>query len=291
MVLTRRIREIHWSDIAIIGIFFAILTIAFFFFLRRVEYITLRLRISQSDGLKNYLVWDMPPLWYTTVLKPGMEDTDFLGRSAIKIEKIIAALPEDNEQRVYVDLKIQALYNKQTKQYSYNGVPLLIGSYQKFKVNEIQIPGVIHAIGELGATPYPQKKFVLHGFLDQRYNEWLPGITNSPTSLVEYNGVYRHISERIVESMEMKYGDQIVAKILTIKRSPAVKTVIQLGRIFYIADPQRERVELTVETTASMINDRPYFKDDQQRILINSQIALDFNLIKPIMTITDIEEK
>lgn len=286
----KRVRSLQWTDISAISIFFALLAIAFFFFLRRTEYITVRLRISQSDELRNNLTSFMTPLWYANVLRPGMEDTNFFGRSIIKIDRIIPGFPEDNEQKTYIDLRIQALYSRQTKQYSYNGIPLLIGSYQRFRVNGIQVPGVIHAIGSLGITNYPQKRFVLRGFLDHRQNDWVPGVTNQPTSLIEYDGVYTYLAEKIQNKMEMKLGDATIAKIVKVTKSPAIKRVIELGRTYIIPDSERVRVELVVEVAASMINGRPYFKDDQQRLLVNSTIPLDFVLLKPIMTITDIQE-
>lgn len=283
----KRARSIRWIDVATISVFFTILAIALFFFLRRTEYITVRLRVTQSDGLE---LWNMPPLWYANVLKPGMEDTDFFGRSIIKIDRVIPGFPEDNEQKTYIDLRVQALYSRQTKQYTYNGIPLLIGSYQRFRVNGIQIPGVIHAIGGLGVTMYPQKKFVLRGFLDHRHNDWVPGITNQPVSLIEYDGVYTYLAQNIQSGMEMKLGDVTIAKIAKVSKSPATKRAIELGRTYTIPDLERTRVELVVEVTASMINGRPYFKDDQQRLLVNSIIPLDFGLIKPIMTIIDIQK-
>lgn len=289
--LLNHIRSIHWVDIAIIGVFFTTLAMVFFFFLRRVEYITVRFRVTQSDGLKNYLVWDMPPLWYSTVLKPGMEDKDFLGRSIIKIERVISSLPEDNEQKIYVDLRVQALYNRQTKQYSYNGTPLLIGSYQRLKINGIQIPGVIHAIDDLGKTTYPQKKYLLYGYLDHRFNDWPPGVTNNATSEIVYDGVYKYVADKIKEGTEMRYGDMVLAKIIKVKKSPGTIKIIQNGRLSIVPDNDRDHVELVTEVTASIINDRPYFKDDQQRILINSAISLDLNYVKVGMLITDLKEE
>lgn len=285
-----RLRSIHWMDTVAIGIFFAILAVALFFFLRRTEYITVRLRVSQSDELRNNITSFMTPLWYANVLKPGMEYKDFLGRSVIKIERVIPGFPEDNEQKTYIDLRIQALYGKQSKQYSYNGIPLLIGSYQRFRVNDIQIPGVIHAIGKEGIIEYPKKTYRLRGFLDQRRNDWIPGISNQPTSLVEYTGVYTYLAEKMHSGMEVKLGDTPIAKIVSVTKSPATKKVIQLGQVYTISDPERQRVELTVDVAATMINGRPYFKDDQQRLLINGTIELDVVYLKPAMTITDMQE-
>ena len=263
------------------------LAIALFFFLRRTEYITVRLRVTQSDGLE---LWNMPPLWYANTLKPGMEDTDFFGRSIIKIDRIIPGFPEDNKQKTYIDLRIQSLYSKQTKQYSYNGIPLLIGSYQRFRVNGIQIPGVIHAIDKLGITTYPQKKYSLKGFLDQRNNDWSLDLTNQPTSLIEYDGVNKYLAEKIENNMEMRLDDMVIAKIKEIKKSPATKKVIQLGQTYTVPDPERLRVDLVVEVIVSIINERPYFKDDQLRLFVSSIIPLDFGLVKPVMTLTDIQE-
>lgn len=288
--LVKRLQSIHWMDIVAIGIFFALLAIALFFFLRKIEYITVRLRVSQSDEMRNNLTFFMTPLWYANILKPGMEYKDFLGRSVIKIERVISGFPEDNEQKTYIDLLIQALYNRQSKQYSYNGIPLLIGSYQRFRINDIQIPGVIHAIGKEGIVEYPKKIYRLQGFLDQRRNDWVPGITNHPTSLVEYTGVYTYLAEKLRSGMEIKLTDTPIAKIVNVTTSPAVKRVIQNGQQFTVPDPERQRVELTVDVVATMINGRPYFKDDQQRLLVNGSIELDLVSLKPNMTITDMQE-
>lgn len=274
-----------------VGFFFLLLSIAAFFFLRSGEYVTVKLRITQSDGLKNYLVWDMPPLWYTQILKPGMGEQDFFGRSMIEIKNVLTSFPEDNEELVYVELKIKAIYNKRTKQYSYNGVPLLIGSYHRFKLSGLQIPGVIHSVGDLGSNNFETKKYTLTGFLDPRNNEGsVYNFTNKIVDLVRFDGVPIYISKLLYKGLQMK-DDQgkIYAEIIDVKKGAARKYIIDRDKEISIIDPEREKVELTVEINATMINGRPYFKDDVKRMTVGNTLFLDFNDFGVSFTISSLE--
>src|SRR3989344_7862126 len=278
---------LHWRDVVAISLFFLILTIAFFFFLRRAQYIDVRIRITQNDVLKNYRIWDMAPLWYANVLKPGMSESDILGRKLITILAINSGVAEDNDQLVYVDLRIKALYNSRTKEYSYNGLPLLVGSHQRFKVNGIQLPGIIHAVGDLGRDPFPQKSYLIRGFLDPRNNEVsVFNQTNQLSSLISYTGVYKFISNKLQIGSQVKNDQKVLAQITEIKKTPALKRVIDNGREWEIPDPQRESIEMALTATVNIIDGKPYFKEDQNRLILGGAIPLDFSNVKGFMTIT-----
>lgn len=276
-----RIRHMRLVDLIGISIFFFIVATSFFFFLRRAEYVTVHMRISESD---TWNIWDRPPVWYTQLLKPGLEEKDGLGRSIVKIQKVYRYKTNDDNNGIFVDLQVRSVYNKRTNQYSYNGSPLLIGSYQVFKLQGILLTGVIHAIGD---GVYPRQQYVLEGYLDARSND-LP--LHILSGQVTYTGIPTFIAKKLQPGLNMSDSDgRKVATLAAVRLNPANKLVIHNAREFAIPDPERTNVELQVQIDTDIIDDTPYFKGET-RILLGSLLRLDFEDFGVFMTVTSIKK-
>ena len=127
---TNLLKKFHFIDVLGIVVFFVILGVAAAFFLRKQKTVDVVLRVSESGSLD---IWYKPPLWYLENLKPGLGETDWLGRKTIAIKDINSFYTNQANRLFYITLTVQSAYNKRLNQYSYNGVPLLVGSYQTFK--------------------------------------------------------------------------------------------------------------------------------------------------------------
>ena len=63
-------RKISWFNLIGLGVFFLVLTSSIFILLRRAEYATLVLKVSESGSINNTYG---APMWYLDQLKPGFE--------------------------------------------------------------------------------------------------------------------------------------------------------------------------------------------------------------------------
>src|SRR5258708_30836299 len=79
------VRKLPWIDIVGVAIFFFIVAMAAFFFLRKANNVTITLRVSQSGSLD---VSSSPPLWYVAQLHQGLAEKDGLGRNVLTIEDV-----------------------------------------------------------------------------------------------------------------------------------------------------------------------------------------------------------
>lgn len=272
------LKRFHFFDLIGLTLFFSILAVAAFFFLRKADYVTLTLRVSESDSLD---IWSMPPLWYTSYLKPGLTSTDMLGRPTIEVVDVYQYLSRESSSLTYVQLKVRAVYNKRTNEYSYNGSNLLIGSYQQFKVQGLLLTGVVHSIN---TSDKPElKKFLVKGYVN-------PILTDGTALSAETigTGIPLFISKKIHEGLAVVDGSGTqLAQIKTVRRLPAQRRFLSGGQFVQVHDPSAERVELEVEVLAEKNRDLYFFRQDSP-LVINSSLYLLFNELQLPIQITDV---
>ncbi len=262
------------------GIFFTILAVAAFFFLRRSNYVTLTLRISESDS---YGIWSKPPLWYANTIQPGMKSEDMLNRSILEVIDVYRYMGEESSSLTYIQLKLRAVYNKRTNEYSYNGSNLLIGSYQQFRIQGVLVTGIIHSIHTQAAAE--KKKFLLKGYIN-------PSLVDSTALSAETisTGIPSFISKKIIEGMTVKDSHgTILAEIKKVKKSQAQRKFIYNGQLTQVPDANLEKVDLEVELTAEK-NGTLYFYRQDSPMLINTSIYFYFDELILPMLITEIVE-
>ncbi len=273
------INKFHFFDIIGITIFFSILAVAAFFFLRKADYVTLTLRVSESDSLE---IWSMPPLWYTSYLKPGLTSKDMLGRPTIEVVDVYQYLSRESSSLTYVKLKVRAVYNRRTNEYSYNGSNLLIGSYQQFKVQGLLLTGVVHSINSSNLPDL--KKFLIKGYVS-------PILTDGTALSAETisTGVPLFISKKIREGLTVTDASgTTLAQIKKVHRSPAQRRFLSNGQFTQVNDPTAERVEVEVAVLAEKNRDLYFFRQDSP-LIINSSLYLLFGELQLPIQITDIQ--
>lgn len=279
----QRIKSLRWIDLAGIAIFLAILSVAFFFFLRRADYAYITLRVSHSDSLDPYV--GVPPVWYIEKIQPGVQETDGLGQATVIVEKVHRFKSSDVNQNLYVELKVKSVYNDRTKQYSYNGSPLLIGSYQSFKLQSLQLYGTVVEVRGIN-EPKEEKTFLLHGYLNPQSNDSPATVANTVV-----DGVRTYLADTLVTGLKSTDVDgEAVAEIVTIRKTPGKRSFVSGSSFISVPDPERQRVEMSVRVKARKINDAYYYRNESA-LVVASEIYLPFPTSNVVFTITEIEEK
>jgi hypothetical protein len=279
------------TDKVTVGIFILILIISALFFLRKAEYVFVTVNVTHDASL-TFSEWGKPPAWYIDKLKPGISEKDSIGREQIKVEDVYRynANGADSTSYYNIILKIKCVYNKKNNQYSYNGIPILIGSYQKFTVNNFQVNGFVQSISN-NAPSQEIKTLYVKGFLDAINNGYPTpsSYIKAESNQIQLDGIPKNISSKIYEGMKIvdSKGSNIVL-INHIQKIPAKIRVISSNDINYISDPENEKVELELQIQATMINGKPYYNQINP-IAINTLLQLNFPDIKLALTITDIQ--
>ncbi len=276
----QRLRALGWIDLVGVGIFLAILSIAFFFFLRKSDYAYITLRVSQTDTLNTYN--DMPATWYIEKIQPGLKETDGLGQESVVIQRVHRVKSNNLNQDFYVDMKVKSVFNSRTKQYSYNGSTLLVGSFQTFKLQSLLLNGVVVNV-QGNDNPPETKTFVLKGFLNPVNNDDQFGLANSIS-----DGVQSYIVDSLEKGLTVTDGDgQTVAEIISIDKRPAKRQFVYQNAFISVPDPDREHVEMTVKVKASKINDA-YFYKSESPMLVNSVLYFSFPKSNVNFTVTSL---
>lgn len=277
-----RLKNLTWIDVAGICIFLGILTVAFFFFLRKSEYAYITLRVSQTDTLNTYT--DMPATWYIAKIQPGLKETDGLGQENVLVQRVRRFKSNDLNQDMYVDLKVKSVFNARTGQYSYNGSTLLIGSFQSFKLQSVLLSGVVVNVQSSDIEP-ETKTFLLKGFLNPAVNDDQLGLANTIT-----DGVRNYLAEPIRKGLTVTDADgQNIAEIISVEKRPAKRQFVFQREFISVPDPERQHVEMTVKVKATKVIDAFYYKNEAP-ILINSILYLPFQQVNINFTVTRIDE-
>jgi len=275
-------RKISWFNLIGLGVFFLVLTSSIFILLRRAEYATLVLKVSESGSINNTYG---APMWYLDQLKPGFEQKDVFGRPRISILDSFSYVSNSKERVAYLTLKLLTTYDKKTEVYSYEGVSLLVGSYQSFKIKNIQLTGVIYRI-ENGNWEPQQKKYLVEGYINpaaiQNQDPYVAEVTTQ--------GVKSYLADKITEGMEIKDSSgKIVAKIKKLKKQLSYSRFIYNDKLVSFLDPDRKKVEVTMELLTNKYGD-VYLFENETPVRINENLNLNFWDFDLILTITDFQE-
>lgn len=277
------IKKFRWIDILGISIFLFILGISFFFFLRKENYIDVVLRISESQG---GLTWgDKTPVWYLENLKPGMTQKDLIGKSIISIVDVKSFRTSEQNKIFFVNLRLRTTYTPRTKEYVFNGVPVLIGSYQTFNLNGVKLMGIIQKIGNT-ENNFPQKKIKIKGIIDPVFNEDYRALAGNTIS----DGIEKYISEMFKEGLTMEDSQQnVILEIKKINRSLATKQFIFQNRLIGVPDYDRDKVEMELEISVDEINGTYVFLGEKV-IKVGTNFYLDFLQFGANFKVTSIDQ-
>lgn len=270
-------------DLIGVSIFVFILATAAFFFLRKKQYVYVTIRVSDSENL-NGSWYENSPEWYIANVSAGLAEKDLLGRTNVEIEDTYYYPVNDTRQEVFVILRVNAVFNDNNQQYSYDGLPLLLGTYHTFNLNGLSLGGIIQNL-ESDTQEKIRKDFVVTGDFETQYNEQIEFDAS-----ISYQGIKKFLSTKLNPGMSIQdsKGNQIV-EVLDVKKEVAYKQFVDQGTILSIVDSEREKVSGKVRISTTEVNGKYLYRESQQ-ILLGSVLWLDFDDFTLAMTVSDIQE-
>jgi len=289
----KKLRRLRWVDVIGIAVFFFILSSSAFFILRRPGQVIVTMRLFERDAPDFY--FNRPRNLFVEKLKPGLTETDEIGRSAIEVVDVHRYLTGNLYQDVFVTLKVKTTYNRKTGQHSFNGKPILIGSFHTLRLKDIVLNGVIVDISDEVKTR-EKKTFIIEAYVDPADQQVTSAASGSRTiasiNIANIDGVKNYLAEKIIPNLQMlDRSGNVVAEILSVTKSPGQLSYISNNRIQTVTDRRRTRVGLTLEVEAEKINDAYYFQKDTP-LVVGAGKKIDFisdNLLI-ILTITSVRE-
>lgn len=278
----KRIKDLSSIDIlGIFAIFFITATI-YFFFSRKTEYLNITIRLFNQDAPEYVLDSNQPKAWYIDQIITGKAQRNQLGETLIEITDVYSYPNGYLYNDVYVTLKIKAVQNKITKQYIYEGSPLLIHDVKSFKIQDLLLSGEIIDIHN--QTRELKKFKVVFKLFPKRIGD---GFVNNSDSMIY--GIDNYVAELIKEDLAISdsEGTELV-KINKIEKSPGKRVLTTNNGLISIHDPDRTQVILYTDVLAEKINNHYYYRKEEP-LMVDEQIWLTFEKVTVPGTIISIE--
>ncbi len=132
--------KIGYLDILLGTSFLIIILVFYLFFYRKVEYVDIRVKITDRDVL---YANTNPKTWYANRFDIGDTEINEFGTVTSKITNVETFNTNENTKAVYLNIKIKAVYNRRTKLYSAKGTNLIFGNTIRFNFSNAYFDGLI----------------------------------------------------------------------------------------------------------------------------------------------------
>lgn len=125
----------------LVGVLLLALGIIFFlFFYRRAEYIDITVKVTDQDILYERT---RPNFYYSDHFTVGDVELDTLGRAISEIISVEHFPVHQNQNIVYVTLKVKATYDTRSKQYLARGQKIVYGAPIRFSLTKVTFDGYV----------------------------------------------------------------------------------------------------------------------------------------------------
>jgi len=278
--ILKLLKKFDIIDVISAIIFFFIIAMLAFFFLRKSEYVSVVIRVGSTDNFQN--TWtSKPPQWYLEKTKVGLKEKDVLGRTNVEITDVHYYPTNYQEQTIFIKMKMRAVYSANKDQYTYNGIPLLVGSYQNFNLGNIKIPGMILSVGDENNEI---KIYKIKGEIENKYNEEIKGLAN-----ITYQGIQTYIYNNIPKNIELYDNkNMLILKTTSIDFKPAYKEFVNGRQVFKLFDPERKRVFIEALVLTKKVNDAYLFREEDQ-LKLKETIPMYMDKMSLTLTILNVE--
>lgn len=269
-------------DLVGVMVFVLVLVTAVFFFLRRATYVTIVMMVSQSDALDQSVL----PMWYLNNLKAGMVQKDILGKPVISVLKSYSYDSSNISSKVtFLTMKLLTAYDARNKMYLYEGVPLLIGSYQNFKIDGVFLRGVVYRILDKDYVA-DKKTILIEGYLNPTRIDNQDAYGANTIS----NGVLNYLADKFkVGGKIMDSDGSVLAEIKDVKKMSATRKFIFGSQLIEEIDRERQQVWLKVAVDVEKVNGI-YLFQGVVPVRINSTFWLGFHDFDGALTVRDYKE-
>ena len=286
--IVKKSLSLKWIEMLGIASFFFILLLSFLFLIRRSQDITITVRLLNTNSPP--ALYNFPRQLLTENIKKGLKQKGELGTTVAEVIGVYKYPSNDVNQDTFVTLKINSVYNRLTGQYSFDNLPLLLGDYRTFQLQDVVFSGVIVDINTTG-IPRQQKRFLVTGILDPINNNDLT--TNQqmiPFNGVSADGIRNYLADQVQPGLKITdTNGQVAAEIATVEKTPGKINLVQNGSYISVNDPNSTRVEMTLNLVADKVGDG-YFFQKEQSLNVGSNIFLSFSNVKLLLTITSITQ-
>lgn len=278
------IKKSRIVDIFGILLILFVISLSYLLLNRKVEYLNVSLRLFNYEGPEYGVGGNKPRPWYVEKITPGKKQVSGLGIPLIEVIDVYNYDGPSALQDTYVTLKIRAAQNKTSKQYIYNGSPLLIHDVRSFKVQDLLIIGEIVDI-ENNTSDVPKEKNKLLVTLDLYSQEGI--ITNN--SEVVIDGIENYVFKSLEKGMQIKdsRGD-VIAEIRDMETSLGTRNWVGPNGYVETVDPNRTKVKLKLEIVGEKINNYYYYRREAP-LIIGQGLHLIFNNTSVVGIITEVE--
>jgi hypothetical protein len=239
MKLLKHLKKITYFDIGV-GIIVIILAFSgYLFFKRDVQYITIRVKITDREIL---YANTQPADWYANRFVVGDSEKDALGRTITEIVGVENYSVGTNKKALYIDMKIKAVYDKRTKTYSARGKTVAFGTPMRFYLSKVIFDGIV--------TEFPEST--------QLYK-----ITTTTVTVLA-RGLEPSVAEKI------KTGDKILdsngttlAEIIELEATPAERVTTTVGGDLLLRfDPLYKDVHMKISMRTKILEQDFYVLDN-----------------------------
>ncbi len=262
-------KKLRFIDLLGIGVFFAILATMALFFLRKASYVYVVLRVSNDESLHSF--YGHTPDWYINKLQERPEEKSVFGRLEQRVEDVYYYPSADQVNTVFVVMKVSTTYNQRSGQYTFQGVPLLVGKSQSFRIRELSVEGIIHDIYPQESEMRERVPLIVNAKAMIQYNEVIP----YPGG-IHFEGLLKIVSERLSPGMQVVRSDgQPYIEVLEVRRTPAFKEFVTTNGLRQVVDSERENVEMTLRVWAQPTNEK-YLVREQEPLFIGGGLEMYF---------------
>lgn len=270
---TKSFKVFDWILIAFGAVAVIIFAILFF---RKSTYITATVSVGQDSVVYGSLLDNMGPKdWFASAFHSGQEEKDGLGRVQAEVLNVFSYDKTAINKTVYLNVRLNTVYNRATNTYTYKGVPVLVGSTIKLNLDNVYAEGLVTEVQ--GFPDYSARKKITVEAVIKDENSTYLGTIGTESYIAD--------SVQIGDTVKDNNGNELI-KVLDKKVLPAEVTVTTSdGRVVVGFDPVRKDVYLTLEIYAEKINDKYYFLNDIP-ILINQPIPVNTSKVSvyPVVT-------
>lgn len=272
-LLLRKITLFDWIFIVLSAI---ALVFFYLFFKRDVTYITARFKVTDENIL---YATSSPGNEFASSFRVGDTEKDELGRTISEIVGVEAYKTIPEQQKIYLDIKLKAIYNPRTNQYTVRGKNILFGESLTFSFTKVRFKALV--------VDFP-------GFRDQADEETKKTIVKTQVrhesrGFSDVYGVPSFLADAVNKDDEViDSKGNVLIKVIDKTVKPARRLVVNnSGQPFIVDDPYLKDVYYTLEISTREINGATYMFD-YIPVLINSVVPMNFKSVSVWPTITEI---
>jgi len=278
--IINRIKNLPVFDKILLGL--VVLGVIFFayVFFRKSTYITVVVKVGEDN-----VAWERwSRAWFSQLFYDGMQEKDGLGRVNAEVLAVSSydtlPLPYDTlhiKKAVYLTIKLKSVYSRASDQYTYKGLPVLVGAPIRIYLDRVLVEGLVTSIE---GVKDPREKATL--LVDVQIKEEIP-------TYPETSGTEQYVADAL--SVGQKITDDqgnVVIEILAKRVELAQKvTTTSEGRALVGVNPLKRDVYLTLRVNAVKLHER-YFLYDDIPIIVGQQVPINTPTLSILPEVTKI---